>query len=64
MTDSRSETEKLQSKLRTFSVLESKGDTNTEGDISGGHRSQLERALIRKMSYNLSIKITNEGNGL
>lgn len=35
-----------------------------KGIISEGHVSWLERALIRKMLNNLSIKITSEGNGL
>lgn len=64
MTDCRRVLKKLQSELGTFSVLESRGDSKTEGDLSKGHRSWRERALIRKMWDNLSIKMTGEGNGL
>lgn len=64
MTDCKCVVKKLQSELGTFSVLESKGDSKTEGDMSKGHRSCLERALIRKMLDNLSIRMTGEGNGL
>lgn len=64
MTDSRCEAEKLQRELRILSVLGSKGHSKTEEDTSKGHRNWLERALIRKMSDNLSLKITSEGNGL
>ena len=64
MTDPRCEAEKLQEELRIFSVLGSKGHSKTEEGTSKGHRNWLVRALIRKMSGNLSLKITSEGNGL
>lgn len=64
MTDFRSEVEKLQSELRTFFCARKKGDSKVEGNISKGQRIWLERALMRKISGNLSIEITSEGNGL
>lgn len=64
MTDCRYVVKKLPSELGTFSELESKGDSKTGGDIPKGHMSCLERALIRKMLGNLSIRMAGEGNGL
>lgn len=64
MTNSGCEAEKVQRELRIFSVLGSKGHSKTEAGTSKGHRNWLERALIRKLSDNLSLKITSEGNRL
>lgn len=48
--------------FRTFSVLDNKGDSKTEGDAVKGHGSRFERALIRQIWDNLITKITNERN--